>query len=542
MLSLIKHTGLMLLGFSILVGVACGDEPEWLRWEVDIQSTTELMDKAIVEATAQANVELSLTSIPSPATSIPPTPTLTPGKIEEAATCTLTGGEVVQKGWSGKDTGSNHCNQCRCMGPGLACTKMACHSIKPTAVPSPVHEIVKKSDKERFPIDYTGFTHTPVDFNHLFSEEARCSNHYLAIQPYFNYYITSHAEGAMKWYLATCSDKPTKIYLPVTVLLHKEVNGRRGSIRIFRDTVTGGSEGTLATYDGHNVLMDVQLYAQASEDITVFFMHLTLLEEIKEMVDESDTDYLILEAGTHIGYIYSNPSYGRKFNIVDMGVEDRSLLSSPDGYGDWWERRGNPFDYFDEETRKSILDAYKPYYERLVVEGDHPFTDLTKSQSSIDEDGLVWGTWFNNDTLDAFESSAFGAAWSVIHLTKTVDLSRDTFWKTLESNPGLSGLLVESNRLGPVGTSLYPGKPYGRSMFFLLSGNENVGVAKIIPFGAELPHLYFKFKVFYKPGSDHMEYLLLEAFDSKASAEISVFTDKSVEFRRHPCANAYCPK
>ena len=98
----------MLLGFSILVGVACGDEPEWLRWEVDIQSTTELMDKAIVEATAQANVELSLTSIPSPATSIQPTPTLTPDKIEEAATCTLTGGEVVQKGWSGKDTGSNH--------------------------------------------------------------------------------------------------------------------------------------------------------------------------------------------------------------------------------------------------------------------------------------------------------------------------------------------------------------------------------------------------------------------------------------------------
>ena len=84
----------------------------------------------------------------------------------------------------------------------------------------------------------------------------------------------------MKWYLATCSDKPTKIYLPVTVLLHKEVNGRRGSIRIFRDTVTGGSEGTLATYDGHNVLMDVQLYAQASEDITVFFMHILVCSEL----------------------------------------------------------------------------------------------------------------------------------------------------------------------------------------------------------------------------------------------------------------------
>ena len=42
-------------------------------------------------------------------------------------TCILAGGEIVQDGWSGKDTGSNSCNQCRCMNSGLACTKMACH-------------------------------------------------------------------------------------------------------------------------------------------------------------------------------------------------------------------------------------------------------------------------------------------------------------------------------------------------------------------------------------------------------------------------------
>ncbi len=45
--------------------------------------------------------------------------------------CTLSGGEVVEAGWSGKDTGSNFCNQCSCMqeGPnmgGLVCTEMAC--------------------------------------------------------------------------------------------------------------------------------------------------------------------------------------------------------------------------------------------------------------------------------------------------------------------------------------------------------------------------------------------------------------------------------
>ena len=100
---------------------------------------------------------------------------------------------------------------------------------------------------------------------------------------------------------------------------------------------------------------------------------------------------------------------------------------------------------------------------------------------------------------------------------------------------------MESNRLGPVGHSLYPGKPYGKSMFFLLSGNDSAGVAKIIPFAVEFLPLYLKFKVSDKTNNDSMEYIRMEAFNSMATAEGSVFTDKSVEFRRHPCANAYCP-
>ena len=55
-----------------------------------------------------------------------PTPTQPPAGIEEGAVCTLAGGEIVEKGWSGKDSGSNSCNQCRCLSAGLACTKMAC--------------------------------------------------------------------------------------------------------------------------------------------------------------------------------------------------------------------------------------------------------------------------------------------------------------------------------------------------------------------------------------------------------------------------------
>ena len=45
--------------------------------------------------------------------------------------CTLSGGEIVESGWFGKDTGSNFCNQCTCMQDGpnmgaLVCTEMYC--------------------------------------------------------------------------------------------------------------------------------------------------------------------------------------------------------------------------------------------------------------------------------------------------------------------------------------------------------------------------------------------------------------------------------
>ena len=49
-------------------------------------------------------------------------------KSDFNGSCKLTGGQVVLDGWSGKDTGTNYCNQCRCMNGMLACTKMACVS------------------------------------------------------------------------------------------------------------------------------------------------------------------------------------------------------------------------------------------------------------------------------------------------------------------------------------------------------------------------------------------------------------------------------
>ena len=57
-------------------------------------------------------------------------------KSDKNISCELTGGQIVLDGWSGKDTGTNYCNQCRCMNAMLACTKMACSSLNKSSINS----------------------------------------------------------------------------------------------------------------------------------------------------------------------------------------------------------------------------------------------------------------------------------------------------------------------------------------------------------------------------------------------------------------------
>jgi len=68
--------------------------------------------------------------------------------IPNTKTCELSDGELVDDGWSGKDTGSNYCNQCRCINSKLACTRMACVSKNTSNKDSDSDEEQRKKDDE----------------------------------------------------------------------------------------------------------------------------------------------------------------------------------------------------------------------------------------------------------------------------------------------------------------------------------------------------------------------------------------------------------
>ena len=141
MLAGVRHKAVLVFECVLvaLVLAACGGGAP----EVEIEATVEVKVQAVAKATALSIP--TVTPVPTVApitttTSKPVPPTVTPAEdeIEEGVTCTLNGGEVVQKGWSGKDTGANYCNQCMCLNVGLACTKMACRPVKLPATPTSI--------------------------------------------------------------------------------------------------------------------------------------------------------------------------------------------------------------------------------------------------------------------------------------------------------------------------------------------------------------------------------------------------------------------
>jgi len=393
------------------------------------------------------------------------------------------------------------------------------------------YENENHDDSPIFTWEYAGFTHTPVDFSIFFSESAVCPS-YPSIQPYFNHFTVNHTESPKKWYLGTCSDTPVRVFMPTTVAVRKQ-----GGINIGQQFPTRESDHKKYIYDGNKVIYDAQLWGQASQDIMLFFMHIALLDSIHSSLINTEDDYIIIEAGTHIGYIKSSDEYDMDYDVIDFGVEDIQFNAELTESDSWWNHRVNPLDYFTDEMRGSILSAYIPIYTQLVEQGTHPFTNLEDSRANINENGAIWGTWFKSDAHDGLSDAS---AWAIIHLTQIEDLTSETYWKTLEEHPDLSGILLESKRSPLIGKPLYSGNPKGRNKFFIISGNPSDGIAKVSYYYTD-PHnnqaqrpSYWKYSVDEKSEATWDDTLTIEVFNQESDSQITTFSDAAVEFRRSP--------
>jgi len=354
----------------------------------------------------------------------------------------------------------------------------------------------------------------PVDFHAVLGATSDCTT-WPRLSPFFNYLNTNHAEGPKKWYIAACPGDVVKVYLPAKGIVYAPRAGE------------GVREGH---FNGEKVLIDVQLWFDVSPRIKAFYMHLAVRDEITDVIQRSPEGYAIFDAGTHIGYLYAPPN---SVYSLDFGVQDLDKDSGLTRFSEhWWNTRANPLDYFTEEIRGAILEAYQATYDSLAEEGVTPYSDIEDSRSNFDEQDRIWGIWVKDD----IEEEGDGSAWSVVNLVKKGNLHQETYWKTLQAFPSMSGLFVEESRGEVVGKALYEGQPMGVNKFYILSGNDEAGVARIEEdWGSNPRTVYLRYQVQPNTDSKFDDKLIMESYSTLEAAMASQFSSDAVLFRRGPC-------
>ena len=83
------------------------------------------------------------------------------------------------------------------------------------------------------------------------------------------------------------------------------------------------------------------------------------------------------------------------------------------------------------------------------------------------------------------------------------------------------------------GTYLYEGEPMGKNRFFILSGDEEAGIARIDNEWSDAT-TFLKYKVSLNTESKFDDKLAVENFSSQAEAENKDFSARAVTFRRVP--------
>ena len=183
------------------LGLACSSVtpvPAEPTPNIDATVEAKVAQERAVDATVEAKVSGTLSA---PGTKAPST---------TQAACKLTGGETVQSGWTGKDTGDNSCNSCFCTNGVLGCTKMACpaHQVSSNSKPTPTRPptLTTKSTPTRPPTSTTKPTPTPEP----------------TIKPESTTEVAPTATLAWREYVYTSEGERVKVVPPPTVPLSKE--------------------------------------------------------------------------------------------------------------------------------------------------------------------------------------------------------------------------------------------------------------------------------------------------------------------------------
>jgi len=236
------------------------------------------------------------------------------------------------------------------------------------------------------------FTRFPVDLDKLFYDDdptyyanylQTLTSGTMLISPFSRHVSGSHPEGYGKWYLRS-SERAIKVYLPIRAVLFPS--------RINFSDVTAE---TIVTYDGNRVLVDMDVDWQVNPDVWINLDHMDMLVSIRDDLNNSEDGYLVLPAGTHVGYILpsnynSSATTGTMdFQVVDYRV-NQGIAEDPNYHANRWSY---PLTYFDTDVRTDLTNRYADLYDRLEELGRAPESKLD-SPLDINVANSPWGVWY----------------------------------------------------------------------------------------------------------------------------------------------------
>lgn len=341
------------------------------------------------------------------------------------------------------------------------------------------------------------FTQFPVDLARLFYDDnPTYYNSYLQtltsgtmlISPFSRHVSGAHPEGYGKWYLRS-NDRAIAVYLPIQAVLFSDKIG-------LADVTTE----TTVSYEGNTVYVDLDVDFQANPSVWINYDHLEMLVSLKEDVDDSEDGYLILPAGTQIGYILPlNYQSSGATGTMDFQVTDTRVNQGVAGDSNYHMNHWSyPLPYFADDVQSDITTRYAGLYNRLAELGRAPESKLD-SPLDINVANSPWGVWYYKSgdltPTDDYYLYFLGIIAFLKHPDKTnaetfkYDLRNTTQEVSIPSN--LEGFFGYSSGTIPAKYSFLTS--HTTWSVFLISGNADAGVCQIYKDMADSRYLKFEF-------------------------------------------------
>jgi hypothetical protein len=322
------------------------------------------------------------------------------------------------------------------------------------------------------------------------------------LTPWGGHFISSHFEGADKWYFYC--DRPLEMVAPLSgKLCNYKVNN-----------------GTETNIEGTDVIVDVRLGIDIGENCKVEFQHLTIPVSLHDEVKDGRHSFT---EGDLLGY---PTEWSPGFWTIDFHYlfKNENIC---------------PYPALSPTIQTKITSLYSLQYEKAKQAGVYPESKLCNN-FSISVKETLWGVWeYVNGPLNSVlleeADRLFGQAGGGITLLSRDLSNSDTFWRN-RNHPSENmtsdfvGMFEDGHRTSTSGYN-----KVGESMVKLIEGDEQNGILELITtshfdWGYDTS-VYARFSVDLKGSGLNDDLLTIEYFSSLSEAQAG-FTNDALTYQR----------